>query len=329
MAVIPDPEGTPVRSSLVINLAPSDVGLCEHTVPHQLRQFGSEVDEILLVVDGLNSGGRFGEDWTRRKNLLESWLGQLSGVRIIEVDYAESARACSAGVVGIDGICPIKDFRGGPYHAYFHGVASANCNIVFHADSDMLFGGSKRGWLKQAIQRLQMPNVLAVSPLPGPPTADGRLLSQSSRQSPSDPFTHHFDGFSTRVFIIDRTRLRSLLGTWQPSRPRLRSRVRAAIDGRPAIQLPEVDISTRMVENALVRVDFLGSPATRWSLHPPYRSAKFLVELPGIIERVESAALPSSQAGHHDINDDCFDWTEARETLRSKAWFRRAFRRAN
>ena len=52
-----------MATTLQINLAPTDLPHLIHVLPHQIRQFGGQVDEILLTLDLHQSRGRFGAAW--------------------------------------------------------------------------------------------------------------------------------------------------------------------------------------------------------------------------------------------------------------------------
>jgi len=56
--------------------------------------------------------------------------------------------------------------------------------------------------------------------------------------------------------------------------------------------LPEDLITVHMRERGLKRLDFVGREPGMWSLHPPYRSAELLAEIPRIIAAVESGDVP-------------------------------------
>lgn len=83
-------------------------------------------------------------------------------------------------------------------------------------------------------------------------------------------------------------------------------------------------ISAAMMRKGLSRIDFLGSGAGIYSLHPPYRTDAFYQELPHLIARIVAGAIPA-QRGDYDVNSSMFDWTEA---LRQKTAGRRLARAA-
>src|SRR5260370_32205961 len=55
-----------MATTLKINLAPTDLPHLIHILPHQIRKFGGQVDEILLTLDLHQSHGRFGTAWKER-----------------------------------------------------------------------------------------------------------------------------------------------------------------------------------------------------------------------------------------------------------------------
>jgi hypothetical protein len=225
---------------------------------------------------------------------------------------------------------PAKDFRGGPYYSYFFGLAEATHNLVLHADSDMLFGGGSDQWLAEAAAFLaDEPKVLLAAPLPGPPAADGRLHSQVATPVPGHPWCFDFDQMSSRLFLLDRQKLRRSIGALQPRRPPAwRDNVKALVEGNPPADLPEHLFTAAMRSRGLVRREFLGAEPGRWSLHPPYRCTNFYDRLEELVRRVEAGEMPEAQRGDHDINASLVDWTAALAALRENRWWKRWRRRA-
>src|SRR5215218_365514 len=162
--------------TLQVSLAPTDFPHAQHLLPHQLRQLAGSVDEVLLVVDLHRSPGRFSEAWEERRPrlqaLLEAVCRQYPHARVAEVDYAPGVRAALSERFLSGREVPLKDSRGGPFHSYLYGLHAAAHEHVFHLDADMLLGGGSRTWMAEALALLSArPEVLSVSPLPGPPTA--------------------------------------------------------------------------------------------------------------------------------------------------------------
>jgi hypothetical protein len=309
--------------TLQINLAPPDVQHAVHVLPHQLRVWGGQVDEVLLTLDALRpSAGRFSERWDELAPAMDALLARVERqhghARIDVVDTsAEAVAAVGRRFFGVDRI-PMKDSRGGPLYAYFYGWHRASNELVLHCDSDMLFGGGSRTWVQEAVSALRADTrLLLTTPLPGPPRADGRLCEQpDGRPAPGMTPAFLFQKMSTRVFLMDRARLKERVGTLALSPPILfRSRIKALVNRNPMVAMPEQILTGEMERHDLSRLDFLGESPGMWSLHPAYRSAEFYEALPELIARVEADDVPDEQRGHYDIVDALFDFSAARAKL--------------
>ena len=309
--------------TLQINLAPPDVLHAVHVAPHQLRVWGEQVDEILFTLDAVRpSAGRFAGRWDELAPAMNALLEQLERehrhARVDVVDASpETVRLVAARFFASQRI-PMKDSRGGPLYAYFYGLHQAANDLVLHVDSDMLFGGGSRTWVQEAVAAIRADEtVLLAGPLPGPPRADGRLCGQPDAQpEPGLGLAFRFHSMSTRVFLLDRARLRERVGAMPLAPPLLlRSRVKALINRNPMAAMPEQILSREMRRHRLARVDFLGEDPGMWSLHPQYRSPDFYRDLPSLIARVEAADLPDEQRGHYNFVDELFDFSEVRARL--------------
>lgn len=315
--------------TLQINLAPTDYPHARLILPHQLRQLGPSVQEVLLVMDLHRSQGqRFAAAWTERKPKMEALLSELSAadprIRVVEVDYSPATtRALSERFFGGTRL-PMKDSRGGPYHSYFFGVAAAAHPHVLHLDADMLIGGGSRTWVAEAQAQLAArEELVSCSPLAGPPRADGTLGVDPRWYAPdgSGPQAFRFRRFSSRVFFVDRDALVRRVG---PLRARLAPPIhvlRALRAGNPPYREPENLVTRTMVRRKLWRLDFLGAAPGLWTLHPQYRSPTFYERLPELIARVESGDMPEAQRGLENVHDSLVDWSDVRAARRR--WWRR------
>jgi hypothetical protein len=212
----------------------------------------------------------------------------------------------------------------------------ADADYVVHMDSDMLFGGGSQVWLEEAIGWLKTtPDALFAGPLPGPPRADGTLadlhgafpgltgFQPPERLEAAYP-AYRFRSVSTRIFVLDQNKFDASVGALELVRPNLRRRIRAKLFRQSPLTMPaEEIISAAMMRKGLSRIDFLGSGAGLYSLHPPYRTETFYRELPHLIARIVAGAIPEAQRGEYDVNSSMFDWTEA---LRQKTTGRRLAR---
>jgi hypothetical protein len=215
---------------------------------------------------------------------------------------------------------PAKDFRGGPYYAYFFGLHVAEHDHVFHTDSDMLYGGGSQVWIAEALRLLdERPSVLVCSPLPGPPTADGSPIQQAARIEAHDSPAHGFNYFTTRLFLLDRRRLVAL----GPLVPLLkfygrRNRAESWLRRTSVFDLPERLISNAMAEHSLTRFDFLGTRPGMWAIHPDERSARLYDLLPELVRRVESGDVPDTQRGFYDVHESMLSSSPLSATVRER-----------
>lgn len=310
----------PSPVTLQISLAPTDFPHAQHLLPHQLRTLAGCVDEVLLVVDLHRSPGRFSEAWEERRPKLEALIEELCAqypnARREEVDYSDRTRTALALQFFAGVPVPLKDSRGGPFHSYLFGLHAAKNDYVFHLDSDMLLGGGSRTWVDEALAVLAArAEIVTVSPLPGPPMADGRLRFAPRHGVNPDrtvPGGLLFRQFSTRIFLADRSRLGPLKRKLAPPIHLWR----ALRVGNPPYREPENLVTRAMHERGQYRLDFLGRTPGLWSLHPKWRSPEFYAALPEIIARVERGDVPEAQRGDEELNDSMVDWSSARAARR-------------
>ena len=314
----------PPPVTLQINVAPTDLPHAVSVLPHQLRQWGGQVREILFTLDlhRTTRGGRFGEAWEERKGPMEELLHGLCrehpDAHVRPVDYgAQAVREVAESFLAAPSM-PAKDTKGAPVYPYFYGLHTARHDLVLHLDSDLMFGGGSQTWTAEAGRLLaERTDVLACSPLPGPPMAKPELRTQSGSRFEHDSLAFRFPSLSTRLFLIDRQRLRERLLPLELQGPiRLVSRVKARVHGNPPYRAAELVISDAMANAGLSRVDFLGADPGMWSLHPPFRSPALYRELPRLIERIEAGDVPDAQRGDYDLNDSMIDMSAARRRAR-------------
>jgi hypothetical protein len=118
---------------------------------------------------------------------------------------------------------------------------------------------------------------------------------------------------SSRAFMIDLNRFKSVLGAFPQIRPSPAQRLKARLLGNPPdAREAEVVMSETMQRAGLYRVDLVGSAPGLWSLHPPYRCEEFYRRLPDLVRAVETGVVPEGQRGHYDVNDSMVDWSAAR-----------------
>jgi hypothetical protein len=306
--------------TLQINLAPTDLPHAKYTLPHQLRQWADQVDEIVLVVDLHRSRGRYSEAWQERlpgfRNLIAEYCAKYAKARTVDVDYStEVATRLSKRYFGGEPI-PAKDWNGGPFYAYFFGLDAAKYNYVLHMDADMLYGGGSTNWVTEGVNLLvERPDVLICSPIPGPPTADGLLRSQFLASEPFSSLAYRASSLSTRHFLLDQERFFERIQALTLTQPPRRRIWQAQADGNPPYNPAEEIFSQAMEKQGLLRIEFLGHAPGMWSIHPPYRSKLFYDLLPTLIQQIETGNIPEAQRGCHDMNDSMVDWSSTRKSV--------------
>lgn len=331
---------TPV--SFQISISPFDLAHAVATIPHQLRQWADQVDEIRFTID---RGPGVARPNGRGDSKLDEFLSRLCTryphARVDAVDYSpHTVRRIAARFVA--GPMALHDYRAGAIYPFLYGLDTATHDHVLHADSDMLFGGGSQRWVDEALDLLaNRDDTLLVNPLPGPPTNDGRVpcavalrhaaahpgVGRSGdgqpQREPCQSLAYRFTGMSWRAFLLDRGRLRASIGPFALRRAPARQTLVAVMDRQAPWTTLERSLSHAMVSHDLCRIDLLGREPGMWSLHPPYRSEAFYRELPALIRRVEAGEMPEAQLGDFDVNDSLIDWSSAREQERRRRWWRR------
>lgn len=316
---------TPV--SLQINLSPGDYKYARLILPHQLKCLADQVEELILTIDTKRSKGHFSKNWDENETGLYRYLHEeiepLYPVKIKPVDYSKGVKAEVAEYFFGSNQIPDKDFRGGPFYAYFFGLFTATNNMVFHLDADIFLGGRSKTWIHEATTFFkQDTKCLFVSPLPGPPHKDDILISQSIKNKIA-PYTYELNGMSTRIYMTDKAKLH--LHKLTLRKPPLRGQIKSLFEGNDNADLPEHMFKNLLEKNGFKRIDFLGEGKGLWSLHPPYHSQLFYDTLPAIITNIETNNLPVNQYGFYDVVNEVCDWTEDEIKLRNNRWWKKLY----
>lgn len=292
--------------TLQINLAHSDLEEALHVLPHQLRRWAGQVSEVVCVID-VPLRDTSAETLARHARL-QAFVASLAPayphLRAVEVDYSE-ARVREVGAAFYrSGAVPLRDYRDRAIYPYVFALTTPSHDLILHLDADMIFGGGSQTWIGEAVAILQeRPDLLACNPLPGPPRADGRLLSQKKPPltDPRGPGYYRFTTLSSRVFLLDRrhlaTRLGGLRRVWAP----FKAAVSAMLAGRVPYDGVEGAISKAMRRRGVFRLDFLGSGPGMWSVHPLHRSPAYVRSVPEVIRMVEAEDIPEAQRGEYDL----------------------------
>jgi hypothetical protein len=269
-----------------------------------------QVSEVVLSIDAKPSRGvRFAtadEEQARRFDALLAQVAAASDkVRIVAVDYGAAAREAVAEAYFGGVRVPEKDFRGGPFYSYFHGLHAASSEFVFHTDSDMLYGGGSQTWIREGCALIaSREDVLFANPLPGPPTPSGDIYGQDVYGPVrEDRHQFRFRHLSTRLFLASRESFRALAPIPIARHGGIKQFVTGLLRRQPNFGIPEDLLSLRLKDRGN-RVDFLGEPPGMWAVHPVRRPAAFYRTLPQLIERIEAVDMPVNQQGRYDLVDE-------------------------
>ncbi len=309
--------------TLQINLAPGDYYHAVHLLDHHIEVFECQTDEILLTFDfnptRLRDVQKAERESASLRGLIASLQKQHPSVVLREVDYNMPVVSAVLGHF-FTNRAQLYDFRGAPIYAYLFGLCSAKNDLVLHIDSDMFFGGFSAVWIRDAIDLLQADSeIMAVSPLSGPPHPDRILLGQDEYSAYNDiAYAFKFSYMNTRVFFMDRRLLAQKL---RSTKAPLKDRLFALYEGFPQSDTLERNISAFMRSSRKFRVDFLGTGRGLYSLHPLYRSQAFYNSIPDALRRLKGDDIPDDQLGHFNISDSFLDWGDAK-ALYSQARFR-------
>lgn len=314
-----------VGCALQINLHPLDAPHAVYTLPHQLRIWGSQVDEVVLSLDlRKNTSSRYHTDSYEQKRvrlcgLLEEITDAFAHARVVPVDDGSESRVeVSEAFLGGAAV-PLVAADGSPFHAYLHGMTSVRSRYVVHIDSDMLFGGCSQSWVREAIAALGDESIAICSPFPGPPRSDGAIRGSGVRVA-ADAFAYDFRSASTRILMLDKSRFASRELVVPLVRPSMKRRIDSVINNTPGVATLEECFSRMLTESGLVRRDFLGGGSGLWSIHPLHRNPNFYENLPLLIDRVERGDVPDLQRGDYDMNESMVDWSDVTSafTLRKR-----------
>ncbi|MGV3523441.1 MAG: glycosyltransferase family A protein [Candidatus Sericytochromatia bacterium] len=281
--------------TLQINLIPPDIPHAALILPHQLRIWAPQCDEVLLIWDDdaqphASRFPRYRALWEQCRPMCELLNQALQRdwpqLRIESVDPTACARLSDRFFNG--GVFPPKDLRGGPFLAYFYGLDAARHDWVLHLDGDMLFGGHSPHWVQEAqAALLACPQALAAHPPGGPPPHPQRDASR----------------FTSRAYLLDRRRLYGQLELAYFHESELLTRASEPQTWvAPYAAMPETLIETWMQREGLLRLDFSGSGPGLWSLHPPAeRHPLFYARLPALLEALEAQRLPAIQGQDYNL----------------------------
>jgi hypothetical protein len=295
--------------TLSINICVTDLPYISYTIPHLVRSCNYPFTERMLVIDTAPMKGRYRNqvlpDLGELETAAEKLVAQGHMDTIIKVDYRPEVRQPIVRKHLGQVTWETHDFRDAPIYAYLFAYEMAQSDYFLHFDADMLLHQAKEyNWIEAAIDCLrQNPDVLTVTPLPGPPTPNLELKQREIRYT-SDPrgfFT--FKEFTARRYLFDRRRLDSILPlplsyiSWK-------RHLVSHLTRKSAMERWEGMMTHYLQTSPYIRAD-LATPQA-WTLHGIDHGTRFLELLPHIITRIEQGEYPVKQAGDYDLQLDAW-----------------------
>lgn len=290
--------------TLSINTCVTDVPFLLQTVPHLVRSCRYSFTEKMLVIDTAPMKGRYRKGsipcMAELEDIAQSLLDQGVIDTVVKVDYQDSVRKPILQKHLGQAIHETHDFRNAPIYAYLFAYEAAQSDYFLHFDADMLlYQAEDHNWIQLAIDTLkQNPEILSITPLPGPPTQNLQLKQREISYTLHPGGFFSFKEFTARRYLLDRRRFDQCLPlplSYISWKRKLASRV----TGRSAIERWEGMMTNKLLTTNYIRAD-LASPKA-WTLHALEHGPDFLKLLPEIIERVEQGQYPPEQAGDYDL----------------------------
>lgn len=194
----------------------------------------------------------------------------------------------------------MRDHRGVPMFGWIVGIESAKTDYVVHFDSDiLLYQARDKDWISDGIEVLKADErAMFVAPMPGPPHREGKLLDQATPPIVDAQGNWRFRTFSSRRFLVDRTKLNALLPIPLCYVSKKRHFLMKLGVGE-ALHNWEYCMGMALARSAYDRVHLRSSQA--WTIHCPSHDAQWQTLLPSIISRVEKGEFPGEQAGLYDL----------------------------
>ena len=310
--------------SLSILVARTDIPFMMHTIPHLVKMCNFPFRERLLAVDTAPlSGDKVNRPGVGTLEQVRDYCQQLlsSGVvdKIVDINYDLNYRQrVYQKHLGNGKIRPTHNYKGYPILGTIFSLEEPEGDYLLHFDSDMmLYQADGYNWIEEGIELLQSrPDIMAIRPLGGPPTDDGKLYQGKKKYEKDPDGFYKFKFFSSRAYLIDRKRFDSLLPLpvewrsyrrkWLNGLPTELKGVLNAYTGKGKLASWEVMVSHRIEKTSYIRAT-MASPQA-WTIHPNLRSPEFIQNLPEIIATIEAGNYPPQQSGYYDLK--LADWLD-------------------
>jgi hypothetical protein len=303
--------------SLSIMVARTDLPFMMHTIPHLVRGCNFPFFKRVLVMDTAPlSGDKVNRPGVGTMEDLRAACQTLidEGImdEVIEMDYSDSyRREIYKKHFGISEIRLTHNYKGYPILGSIFAIENVPGDYIVHFDSDMLLHQqSGFNWIELGMELLKRRDeVMFVRPFTGFPLSSESQFHQTKSYDYDPEGFYKFTFFSSRAFLLKRTKFEQLLPMpvlWLRFKRqwlrKLPPRVLTSINnwtGRGKLDSWEVIVSNQLKHANCVRATLAHPQA--WTLHPTQRSPEFIDRLPDIIDRIERGDAPKEQSGYYDL----------------------------
>lgn len=298
--------------TLQINISPGDINYAALTVPALLEQH-KDIKKKLLVVDCcrpqrtklVDPNIRFPSDKFKKnvekiKKICMHFVEE-ELVSDIYFLYADDPLIDRVAKKYLRGIYNTTHAAGGAANmSYWIGIDMPDTRYVLHYDADMmLYQASGYRWVDEAILELESnQNVLMAVPRLCPPI--NNVLPSLHEGRPIMDGKNYWlnDWFSTRQFLLDKSRLEQylpLVTTKVMIELMIRKYTRRAFPIDPEILLFK-SVGSRHGRRLMLKNE------QSWSLHPDNKSQSYIEILPQMISLIKKGIYPPAQRGYENIN---------------------------
>jgi len=303
--------------SLSIMVARTDLPFMMQTIPHLVRGCNFPFFKRVLVMDTAPlSGDKVNRPGVGTLEDLRAACQKLidDGVmdEIMEMDYSESyRREIYKKHFGISELRLTHNYKGYPILGSIFAIENVPGDYIVHFDSDMLLHQqSGFNWIELGMDLLKRRDeVMFVRPFTGFPLPDEDQFHQTKSYDYDPEGFYKFSFFSSRAFLLQRSKFESLLPMpvlWRRFKRKwlckLPPRILTSINnwtGRGKLDSWEVIVSNKLKNVKCVRATLAHPQA--WTLHPTQRGQEFISNLPQIIHRIERGEAPREQSGYYDL----------------------------
>ncbi len=304
--------------TLQINLSPGDIAYAALTVPALVQAHRANVVETVAIVDCCRPSKTKIVDPDQRFPLpvfqqrveqicaiaetlkTQGWIDQ-----IVYLHPNNDLQPLLAKKYLANWVNQTHDYGGCALMAYLAAFEVISTRYLLHYDADMLlYQALGYDWAVEAVSWLeQSVELVAATPRPSPTSDPDALTLQERLPLIPSPGGWRNQWFSTRCYLIDRTKLEHYL-------PLIRGKflletlaVRWLNRGYP--RSPELMLFRGIGDRGGWRLNLKSEKA--WLLHPVTKPPRYLELLPEIQRSIQLGQVPTSQRGYVDINLDAWE----------------------